>query len=65
MNEMNPPDATGTGAMIGGSDIEHPELLSQDSEGAQPAVVQPAKVLRIGSMVKLIPVVNSVVARRS
>jgi hypothetical protein len=53
MNEMNPPDTTsGTGAMIGRSELEHPELLSQDSEGAQPAVVEPAKVLRIGSMVK-------------
>jgi len=34
------------------TDVEHGELLSGGGETDQPAVVEPAKVLRIGSMVK-------------
>jgi hypothetical protein len=61
-DDPNAGTATSSGAATGSADggartqVEHPEVVSQGEERGQPAeaVEQPAKVMRIGSMIKLL-----------
>ncbi|MGH9193965.1 MAG: proteasome activator, partial [Acidimicrobiales bacterium] len=54
-----PPAGSTDGGALGGpaaGPVEHPEVVRQGEERDQPneAVEQPAKVMRIGSMIKLL-----------